>query len=84
MQLESGNFPDPADRASHEQQLELERALQLARQKTQAAPTLAFIGECHNNCGEKLSDGLRFCCQECRDDYQHRMARRQANRGTLH
>lgn len=25
-------------------------------------------------CGEQVADGIRFCCVECRDDFERQMA----------
>ncbi len=73
---------DPIDMAAHEQQLALDAALKAALSKQQ--PTLKAVGTCYN-CGEVFGDDeqtLRFCDEDCRDDYEHRMARRRVN-GTL-
>lgn len=79
MQYEAAKFSDPSDRASHEEQASIHQAVEAVKLAA-AAPKLAAIGECHN-CGEPLSAGERFCDADCRDDYQHRLARRRANLG---
>lgn len=76
------HFPDPADRASHEEQVALGANIRAALRK-QNAP-LAAIGKCYN-CDEPFEEGsgLRFCDEDCRDDYDHRVTRRRVN-GALH
>jgi RNA polymerase-binding transcription factor DksA len=73
---------DPVDRASHEEQLALDAAIKTALNKRE--PALKAVGTCYN-CGEVFGDdeqSLRFCDEDCRDDYEHRMTRRRVN-GTL-
>lgn len=83
MQLhETTSFPDPVDRASHEGQLELERALAAAKAKQAAERPLPYKGTCYN-CDEPLDRGERFCDEDCRDDYDWRTKRRSANGKTL-
>lgn len=61
------NYADPVDRAVVEQEAALAESLRLAR--ASAPSPLPFIGSCYN-CREPLADPLRFCDEDCRDDYQ--------------
>ena len=63
-------------------QLALDAAIKTALNKRE--PALKAVGSCYN-CGEVFGDdeqSLRFCDEDCRDDYEHRMTRRRLN-GTL-
>lgn len=62
---------DALDRASIEEQRELDRCIAAAKQSTK--PPLPAIGSCHN-CDESLRPGMRFCDADCRDDYEKRKA----------
>ena len=62
-------MPDDIDRAQERDQqyrddCDAERRYQAAKNALQAT------GECRY-CGEPLADGLRFCCADCRDAWQH-------------
>jgi len=60
---------DPVDRASLEEQRNLQLNIQAALAKTVKA--LPYIGQCYN-CDELLPPGNRFCDADCRDDHQKR------------
>lgn len=60
---------DPIDRASEEQQRQLDVQLQAARDKAAKEPKLAYIGKCYN-CDEPLGGELRFCDSFCVEDYE--------------
>lgn len=62
---------DEIDIANDRAQQDLDRALAAARRHE---PPLAPTGFCYN-CTKSLPDGHRFCDKDCREDYEHRLAR---------
>jgi hypothetical protein len=62
-------MPDFADIAAEREQADTARAISAARTPPPGAPIAC--GECHN-CLAPIPDGLRFCDDECRDDWQQR------------
>lgn len=67
------NYADPVDRASVEEQRNLERAIEAARSRE--VRILAFTGRCYN-CDERLGPGHRFCDADCRDDFEKRTGKK--------
>lgn len=67
---------DVLDNATENELKATEAAIQAALAKSQRA--LPAVGSCHN-CFEPVGAGERFCDEFCRDDYDHRAQRRQAN-----
>ena len=63
---------DIADIANDRADADLARAIKAARASHQS---IEYTGVCHN-CGEPLPAPLRFCDDDCRDDFEHRAARR--------
>lgn len=64
---------DICDRASDRELIDTERAIAAARAPLAYEPVAC--GHCYN-CDEPVGDGLRFCDECCRDDYQARKAAR--------
>lgn len=62
---------DEIDQANDRAQRDLELALAAAAVH---APPLPATGWCYN-CAEPLDDERRFCDEDCRDDYEHRLRR---------
>lgn len=60
---------DEADIANDRAQLDLERAIAAARRSPER-PEPTDI--CLNGCGDPPAPGSRWCCSECRDDWEHR------------
>ena len=67
---------DPLDFAT--ELAERERAFLVAEQLKKTENILAIKGYCYN-CDEKLEAGLRFCDEDCRDDYDWMVKRGKAN-----
>lgn len=63
---------DEADIAQDHIEKTLALQIAQARAKSGQQPT----GECLN-CSEPLADGRRFCCTECREDFEVREKSRQ-------
>ena len=57
---------DDADRASEREDIARAAALEAARRRVKAMPSLGY---CYY-CGEALRAGKRFCDADCRDDYE--------------
>jgi hypothetical protein len=62
---------DEIDIANDRAQQDLDLALSCARRHEPALPP---TGWCYN-CAELLNDDRLFCDRDCRDDYEHRLAR---------
>ena len=62
---------DEIDVANDRAQQDLDTALACARRHE---PALAPTGFCYN-CNAQLDDETTFCDSDCRDDYEHRLAR---------
>jgi predicted nucleic acid-binding Zn ribbon protein len=52
-------------------QAHIEKHLALQVEQARASATRYPIGECIN-CGERLTDGRRYCDGDCRDEFEHR------------
>ncbi len=57
---------DELDLASDREQLARDKAVAEIQSKPLAA---LATGECLE-CGEPVGEGVRWCCKECRDDWQ--------------
>lgn len=57
---------DELDLASDREQLACDKAVADIQNKPPAA---LATGECLE-CGEPVAEGVRWCCKECRDDWQ--------------
>lgn len=75
---EPEKFADPMDRATAEQERELEFALRRQREAAAVTSPLAPKGFCHD-CEEPVAAGLRFCDDTCRDSYEYLQKRKRAN-----
>lgn len=64
---------DPVDRASLEEQRNLELTIKAALSAKPKA--LPYTGLCYN-CSESMAPGNRFCDTDCRDDYEKRESSR--------
>ncbi len=62
---------DEIDIANDRAQQDLDEALARA---CRHEPALAPTGWCYN-CAEPMADDRLFCDRDCRDDYEHRLAR---------
>jgi len=58
---------DDLDRA--EKHIEMELTAQIRVVRSQASEKLPFVRFCLN-CGEPTQKGARWCCPECRDDWE--------------
>ena len=64
---------DIIDQANERAQIALDAAIAAARQKPKAHVQPVF---CLNECGEPPQPAALYCCVECRDDHQERLAKR--------
>lgn len=65
---------DEMDMAQDRAQIELDRAIALARRPALDAARI-YGGLCMNDCGEMAQPVSRFCSHECLDDAEARYAR---------
>ena len=70
---------DIADIAEFAESAEREGLIQMVRLASRSS--LPPIGRCYN-CDEYTESGARFCCIECRDDYDRIENRRSQSPGT--
>jgi lipopolysaccharide biosynthesis regulator YciM len=57
---------DELDLASDREQIARDKAVQVIQNKPLAATATGFCLEC----GEPVAEGVRWCCPECRDDWE--------------
>lgn len=57
---------DELDKAAQDNDVILSAAVQEIRQRAASTPTAKRC----LNCGEKTKNGARWCCVECRDQWQ--------------
>lgn len=62
---------DIYDQATDHEMRERELALSVVRANADKQPRLTANGLCHN-CGEPLDDGVVFCDEYCKADWQRR------------
>lgn len=76
---EPSNCADVHDRATLEEQRELERNLARHRAAAQQQSRLQPKGYCHY-CDEPLNEGQLFCDKHCSDDFEYEQSRRAINK----
>lgn len=69
---------DPADNASRDAEVHTEAAIATVREKAKQPPSRLPCGLCHW-CSERIADGLVFCDDECKLDFEKNARARQFN-----